>query len=394
MFRREWALTAGGYRELCTNWEDFDFFVRMARLGPVYVIAKPLYAYRFHPTTTTAIRALAAVDRMYQCIDRLRGGEDYARQVADCRPVAASSYSGWRMRVNPGFAAVAAALLAIGHGSMSAWQGAPGLAVTVEARSIQPGELALLTVVTPDATDVMAAHAFGRRVATYRVDRTRWRTLVGIDLSTPPGRYPVTFDSTVDGRRLATTSTLDVRDKAFPTRELSVADAFVNPPASEAARIAAEGARLDAIWKVETPQRLWDSPFVRPVVEPANSAFGSRSVFNGQMRTPHSGADFLSPAGTPVHAPAGGRVVLAAPLYYSGNTVVIDHGLGLYSLFAHFSAIAVHEGDLVTAGDVLGRVGATGRVTGPHLHWAVRVGGARVDPLSVLAMLGVDPKGG
>jgi hypothetical protein len=295
------------------------------------------------------------------------------------------------MRVSLGFASVVTTLVAIGAigpDRTSAWQRAPGLAVTVDARSIQPGELALLTVVTPDPTDDMAAHAFGHRVAAYRVDGTTWRTLVGIDLNTPPGRYSVTFDAAIGGHRLETTSTLDVRDKAFPTRELSVAEAFVNPPASEANRIAAEAARLDAIWKVETPQRLWEGPFVRPVAEPANSAFGSRSVFNGQMRAPHSGADFLSPAGTPVHAPAGGRVVVAAPLYYTGNTVVIDHGLGLYSLFAHFSAIAVHEGDLVTAGDVVGRVGATGRVTGPHLHWAVRVGGARVDPLSVLAVLG------
>jgi murein DD-endopeptidase MepM/ murein hydrolase activator NlpD len=282
---------------------------------------------------------------------------------------------------------------ASGPDSTSAWQRAPGLAVTVDARSIQPGELVVLTVVTPDPTDVVAAHAFGHRVAAYRVDRATWRTLVGIDLATPPGRYPVTFDATIGGHRLEATSTLDVRDKAFPTRELTVAEAFVNPPASETNRIAAEGARLEAIWKVETPQRFWEGPFVRPVTEPANSAFGSRSVFNGQMRTPHSGADFLSPAGTPVHAPAAGRVVVAAPLYYSGNTVVIDHGLGLYSLFAHFSAIAVHESDLVAPGDVLGRVGATGRVTGPHLHWAVRVGGARVDPLSVLALLGADPRG-
>jgi len=298
------------------------------------------------------------------------------------------------MRVSPGFAAIVAALVVIGIDPTSAWQRTSGLAVTVDARSIQPGELVLLTVVTSDPTDVIAAQAFGHRAATYRVDRTTWRALVGIDLNTPPGRYPVTLDSTLAGHRAQTTSTLDVRDKAFPTRELSVAEAFVNPPATETHRIVAEGARLDAIWKVETPQRLWEGPFVRPVAEPANSAFGSRSVFNGQIRAPHSGADFLSPAGTPVHAPAAGRVVVAASLYYTGNTVVIDHGLGLYSLFAHFSAIAVHEGDLVTAGDVIGRVGATGRVTGPHLHWAVRLGGARVDPLSVLAVLGGDPKGG
>src|SRR5579863_10347734 len=128
------------------------------------------------------------------------------------------------MRVSLGSAAVVAALVIIGaidSASTPAWQRAPGLAVTVDARSIQPGELALLTIVTPDPTDVVAAHAFGHRVAAYRVDRTTWRTLVGIDLNTPPGRYPVTLDATIGGHRLETTSTLEVHDKTFPTRELS-----------------------------------------------------------------------------------------------------------------------------------------------------------------------------
>src|SRR5439155_9005000 len=126
----------------------------------------------------------------------------------------------------------------------------------------------------------------------------------------------------------------------------------------------------------------------RPVAEPANSAFGTRSVFNGKPRNAHSGADFLSPAGTPIHAPNAGRIAVARSLYFSGNTVIIDHGLGLFSLLAHLSAIDVREGDQVEAGQVLGRVGATGRVTGPHLHWAVRAGDARVDPLALLALLG------
>jgi murein DD-endopeptidase MepM/ murein hydrolase activator NlpD len=105
-------------------------------------------------------------------------------------------------------------------------------------------------------------------------------------------------------------------------------------------------------------------------------------------RSPHGGADFPSASGTPIVAPNGGRVVLAKNLYFTGNTVVLDHGLGLLSLLAHMSAIDVKEGDVVTAGKVVGKVGATGRVTGPHLHWAVRLGGARIDPVAVLTLLG------
>ena len=114
---------------------------------------------------------------------------------------------------------------------------------------------------------------------------------------------------------------------------------------------------------------------------------GSRTILNGQPRSPHSGADFNSPAGTPIKAPNAGRVVLAGDRYFTGNTVMIDHGLTMFSLFAHLSEIDVHAGDSVKAGDVVGKVGSTGRVTGPHLHWSVRLNGARVDPLSLLAAL-------
>jgi murein DD-endopeptidase MepM/ murein hydrolase activator NlpD len=113
--------------------------------------------------------------------------------------------------------------------------------------------------------------------------------------------------------------------------------------------------------------------------------FGVLSIYNGETRSRHSGADFLSPAGTPIAAPAAGRVLLAQDLYFTGNTVIVDHGLGLFSLFAHLSAIEVADGAAVAAGDLVGKVGSTGRVTGPHLHWTVRLGGARVDPLSLLA---------
>src|SRR5439155_1702388 len=120
----------------------------------------------------------------------------------------------------------------------------------------------------------------------------------------------------------------------------------------------------------------------------ANSGFGTRSIFNGRQRSAHGGTDFLSRQGTPVRSPNAGLVVAARDLYFTGNTVIIDHGLGLFSLLAHLSRLVVQEGDTVAAGQVVGLVGATGRVTGPHLHWAVKVSGARVDPLSVLAVAG------
>jgi murein DD-endopeptidase MepM/ murein hydrolase activator NlpD len=185
---------------------------------------------------------------------------------------------------------------------------------------------------------------------------------------------------------------LAITAHSFPTRTLTVDDAYVNPPPEVTERITREAEELAKIYRESATDRLWTEPFVRPVSEDANSAFGSRSVFNGEARSPHSGADFRSPAGTPVHAPNRGRVVLAKELYFTGNTVIIDHGLGLFSLFAHFSAIDVAAGETVTTGQVVGNVGATGRVTGPHLHWGLRLDGARVDPLSLLASLGEPAK--
>lgn len=260
-----------------------------------------------------------------------------------------------------------------------------GVAIDADARSLQPGEIVRLTLTTATATDHLALTAFGHSVTPFRLDALTWQALVGIDLDVPAGPALITIEPSASSPASTIVYRLVVKPKVFPTRRLTVNPDFVTPPPSVEARIEAEAAELNQLWK-SSSARLWTGAFVPPVPQAANSAFGSRSVFNGQARSPHGGADFASPEGTPVKAPGGGRVVLAKPLYYTGNTVVVDHGLGLVSLFAHFSAISVHEGDIVTAGTVLGRVGATGRVTGPHLHWTLRADGARVDPLSLLAV--------
>jgi hypothetical protein len=268
---------------------------------------------------------------------------------------------------------------------------ASALHVTAAARAQQPGELVLLTIRTDQAIQTLHIHAFGRAVLPYKVDARTWRALVGIDLGAAPGTYPVSIDADPGSDHVD--YELVVTARRFRTRTLSVDPAFVTPPPSAEARILRDAALLAATWRGSAPERLWTQPFVRPVPQPANSAFGTRSVFNGEPRNAHSGADFMSPAGTPIRAPNAGRVAVARGLYFSGNTVVIDHGLGVFSLLAHLSSFDVHEGEIVTAGQVIGRVGATGRVTGPHLHWSVRASDARVDPLSLLALLGDKSRG-
>jgi murein DD-endopeptidase MepM/ murein hydrolase activator NlpD len=262
---------------------------------------------------------------------------------------------------------------------------APILSVSAAARSIQPGEVVRVTIDTAMPMTTMQLSAFGVAFLPYRVTETRWQALVGIDLDVKPGRHTVTIIA-ADGTHTATTTrTLVVAAKAFPTRRLTVDAKYVEPPAEVTARIVAEAERLNAIWALRTADGTGTAAFTAPVPDAANSAFGSRSVFNGQPRSPHGGADFASPAGRPIKAPAAGRVVLAEDLYFTGGSVVIDHGLGLVSLFAHLSSIDVTTGVQVGPGDVIGQVGRTGRVTGPHLHWTVRLAGTRVDPLSLIA---------
>jgi murein DD-endopeptidase MepM/ murein hydrolase activator NlpD len=284
----------------------------------------------------------------------------------------------------------------VGHGAgwvalaLAAAASAPPakLSLRLAARAQQPGELVLLTIQEPPGAGVPVVTAFGRERPVFAAGKGRWRALVGIDLEVAPGTYPITVDVPAYGGPLQASVALHVKAKTFPVRALQVDEAFVEPPAEVQERIAREAEELKAIFATMGPERLWADGFLAPVAQQANSRFGSRSVFNGQPRSPHTGADFPSPAGTPVRAPGAGRVVLARPLYFAGNAVLLDHGLGLFSLLAHLSAIDVKEGRDVARGEVVGRVGATGRVTGPHLHWAVRLGEARVDPLSLLFVLG------
>ena len=262
------------------------------------------------------------------------------------------------------------------------------LHIEAAARALQPGELVVLTITAPADADMVRVTAFARTVRAFRDDRQTWRALLGIDLLAKPGPTSAVVTARTPHGSVTATHAFTVLAKQFPTRRLTVDPALVEPPPSELARIERETARTNSIYASPAPAPLWAGTFMRPVGDPSNSRFGVRSIFNGRPGSPHTGADFLSGAGTPIKAPNAGRVRLAENLYFSGNTVIVDHGLGLFSLFAHLSAFNVKEGDEVDTGELLGLVGATGRVTGPHLHWAVRASGARVDPLSLLEVLG------
>ena len=267
---------------------------------------------------------------------------------------------------------------------------AQSLDVTVshDARGVFPGEAVLLRVEASGPLTEVRATAFDQTVRFYRATGGAWHGLIGIDLLVAPGDHDVALRiMPATGTAVARVYTLKVEHKEYQTRQLTVAPRYVEPPPEVSERIARESRQQRAIFATATEERLWRGAWRRPVAGRATSAFGSRSVFNGQPRSPHSGADFRAAEGTPVTAPNLGRVVLTGDTYFSGGSVILDHGWGLYSYFAHLSEILVEEGDLVATGQVVGRAGSTGRVTGPHLHWTLRLNGARVDPLSLIEIL-------
>lgn len=216
-----------------------------------------------------------------------------------------------------------------------------------------------------------------------------WYCWLGIDLDSEPGAVDVPVElQFADGRRRRQVEQLTIEPRDYPTTELTVAPRYVELDPDDQARAAEEAAEIAAIYATVTPEQMWDGPFVVPVAGAADGRnFGHRRVFNGQPRAPHSGADLTAALGTPVHAANAGRVVLAKALFFSGNAVFVDHGTGVYSVYLHLSEFRVAVGDEVGKGDLLGLAGATGRVTGPHLHWGVRIHDARVDPFSLIRAL-------
>jgi hypothetical protein len=213
-----------------------------------------------------------------------------------------------------------------------------------------------------------------------------WHGLIGIDLEKAPGKYEwkVSWKNTA-GQGESCSSFVTVRTGKFPTENLKVEKQFVQPDPEQQKRAEEDQKKMKVIYDTVTPERLWDGPFRMPLKEVVTGGnFGRRRILNGQARAPHAGVDFPAKTGTPVYASQGGKVVLAENLYYSGNTVVLDHGYGIYTLYAHLSAIEVEPGQSVETITEIGKVGATGRVTGPHLHWGLTVQHARVNAMQIV----------
>ena len=209
--------------------------------------------------------------------------------------------------------------------------------------------------------------------------------LIGIDMSTSPATYEIRVIATDEDHRVYSSAlSLRVEKVHFGTQTLSLPPSVVDLDAKTLERVNRETRKLEALFQTSRNERLWKSVFIRPVAGEISTGFGLTRIINGRRRSQHTGVDLRAEEGTSVLASNHGAVVLVDELFFSGKSVILDHGWGLYSMYFHLSEALVKEGDLVHLGAILGRVGSTGRSTGPHLHWGIRINGARVDPLSLL----------
>ena len=260
------------------------------------------------------------------------------------------------------------------------------LEIEVRARSLTPGELVRIEVSSPEPLASLSGTFLGEGVFMVAGgDERRWSGWALIDLDRDAGPAAVeVIGMTTGGRECRGTRALAVDPKEFPIEKLDVASKFVTPPPEAQQQLEEERRILAEIYRTRREVAPPSEPFVRPVPGDQTSIFGTRRILNGQPRSPHPGVDLRGVEGTPVQASGPGRVVLARDLYYSGNTVIVDHGGGLFTLYAHLSRMDVEEGQDLRSGDQIGLVGATGRVTGPHLHWGAKIGNRPFNPSALL----------
>lgn len=272
-------------------------------------------------------------------------------------------------------------------GSLSVALPAAAFEARVSAPIVRQGDVTTVLVTgVGEAREI--AGSVGSRPSTFFPYGKGYAAVVGIDLETPPGKLAWRVAVT-DQRGVArkASGTVTVKARQFPVQRLTLPPAQVDLDPDTERRAESEAARLRGVFESVSTERLWRGGFVSPVPGSGpGEGFGARRVINGKPRMPHSGTDFAAERGAPVVAVNRGRVALVADFFFPGRLVILDHGLGLFTLYYHLDRVEVSEGALVERGAIIGAVGATGRATGPHLHFGALVRQARVDPDAILAL--------
>ena len=267
-----------------------------------------------------------------------------------------------------------------------------GTTLRLSAPEVSQGSLLLIELKSTNPILEVHGEWSGKSVPLWREEpgEGQRKGLLAVDLEMAPGEHELKVTGqTAGGEKLSCSEMVAVKKGLFATEKLQVEKQFVEPSPEQIKRADEERQKLRDIFDRVTPERLWDGKFRVPLDGVTSGTnFGKRRILNGNPGSPHSGVDLPGVTGTPIHAAQRGRVALAEELFFAGNAVVLDHGLGIYTFYGHLSEIGVKVGDVLETGAVLGKVGATGRVTGPHLHWGLTVERARVNPLLLVKLTG------
>jgi murein DD-endopeptidase MepM/ murein hydrolase activator NlpD len=250
------------------------------------------------------------------------------------------------------------------------------------------GSPVLFRVTAPAAVKELKADFLGQELDFRFGPGCRcWYAIAGVGLNTKPGKYALQLHGAgAPSENGALTYTVMVRAAHYPFSKITLPPAFVEPPKEVEPQIAAAEAAKKQAFATTDPNPLWSGPFQRPAEAETSGVFGTARVVNGVQKAQHKGLDFRVTTGTPVHATNAGTVILARPLYFEGNCVMLDHGQGLVTIYMHLSEFKVKEGEKVTAGQLIALSGGTGRSTAPHLHFAVRWRGEYLDPATLLQL--------
>ena len=264
---------------------------------------------------------------------------------------------------------------------------AAGLSIYVSTGTPALGDPVIVEVAANGAVDNLVLRWKDAAWPMRETAPGRYEGLIGVDLDDPAGPAVVAAEGFLDGARFRAEAALKISTRTFAVQELTLPKGMAEFDDATLVRIKAEAAELSRRFSRVTLPR-WRTPFLPPVEEYRPANFGARRVINGDPRMPHSAVDIRLPTGTPVRAIADGQVAFAGEQFFAGRSVVIDHGGGVFSVYYHLKEVSVAEGREISRGDRVGSVGATGRATGPHLHFGVRVPGGRVDPTLLLALPG------
>jgi len=253
---------------------------------------------------------------------------------------------------------------------------------------VKQGRVCLIRTLGPVSLKSVDIEFQGVRIPmAFGEEKGAYEGLFGIDMNTQPGTYPIKINGTDEGNRIYRGSlSLKVEKVDFGVQKLSLPSPMVDLDKKTLERVNQEDMKVKTLLQTFQNERLWRGDFIRPLEGKLSGAFGVSRMINGKRRGQHTGIDLQAEEGTPVSACNSGMIVLVDELFFSGKSVILDHGWGLFSMYFHLSEIRVNEGDRINQGAMLGRVGSTGRSTEAHLHWGIRMNGARVDPLSLPGM--------